>query len=196
MAISWYVLRTEARAEYLAAKELASDGFEIFFPRAKTPHDRIGHSDSPLFPGYLFLRCDPQTDGWPTFRPKHRVYGWVSFGGEVPSLPDPVVSELMNRLEALNQSGGLWYRFRSGEKVRVVGNNMDNLAEVIEEASSPNARAQVLMQFMGRLVRAQVPWENLRLVQDPSSEKERHPRRTRGGGRWIQGFGARAVART
>ena len=41
----WYVVRTETRAEYLAAAELARDEFEVFFPRIKSPHDRIGHDE-------------------------------------------------------------------------------------------------------------------------------------------------------
>ena len=61
MSLDWYVLRTEPRGEYLAAAELESDGFQVFFPRVNTPNSRVGHDDLPLFPGYIFLRCDPQT---------------------------------------------------------------------------------------------------------------------------------------
>jgi transcriptional antiterminator RfaH len=195
MALGWYVLRTEPRAEYLAAAELARDGFEIYFPRVKSPQDRIGRGDSPLFPGYLFLRFDLECDRWPSLRLRHRVSGCVSFGGEVPSLPDPVINELMERVEAINRGGGLWHRFRAGEKVRVIGHNIDSLAEVIEEASSPQARARVLLSFMGRLVQARVPGENLRPVPEQVGQRQRLPRRTRGGGRWIRGFGARTPVR-
>ena len=69
MALEWRVIRTEPRAEYLAAQELGRDGFEVLFPRVKVTQPRKGHSDMPLFPGYLFLRCDADTGAWPVFRP-------------------------------------------------------------------------------------------------------------------------------
>ena len=137
MGPSWYVLLTEPRAEYLAAAELSRDGFEIFFPRVKAAHHRAGHTDEPLFPGYLFLHHDIDSDGWPSFRIAHHVVGWVSFGGVIPSIPDQTITELACRVEAINTSHGLWQRFRPGEMVRVVSGNLDGLAEVVEEAKSP-----------------------------------------------------------
>ena len=114
MASNWYVLRTEPRAEYLAATELGDDGFEVFFPRVTSPYNRVGHDDVPLFPGYLFLRCDPEADGWPFFRLRHRVAGWVRFGGVVPTIPDEVIAELEQRVEGVNSGMGLWRQYKQG----------------------------------------------------------------------------------
>lgn len=196
MGSKWYVARTEPRAEFLAAKELGRDGYEIFFPRSKAIKPLIAHDDTPLFPGYLFMRCDLEDGNWPVFRPAHRILGWVSFGGEVPSIPDQVVAELEDRVEGISQDGGLWHRYRCGERVQVVSGSLDSLAEVVEEPKSPRARAKVLMHFMGRLVEAQIPWENLRPIQDFEKQIHPLPRRTRGKGRWIRSSGASGVATT
>lgn len=195
MALKWYVARTEPRGEFLAAGELERDGFELFFPRVQTPHPRAGHSDHPLFPGYLFLRLDPESQGWPSFRPGHRILDWVSFGGEVPWLPDEVVDELRGRLERIEREGGLWRRLRAGQKVRVIDHSFANIAEVVEDAKSPQSRVKVLMEFMGRLVSAQVPCEHLWPLETGTAEMHRPPRRTRGRGRWIEGYGSRAFAK-
>jgi transcriptional antiterminator RfaH len=194
MGSRWYIVRTKPRAEYLAAEELGRDGFETFFPRVKRPHNRISHADTPLFPGYLFLRCELDGDGRSSFQQGQHVLGWVSFDGEIPSIPDEVVSALRERAAVIDSGGGLWRRYQPGEKVRIVSNKIESLAEVIEEAKTPQARVKVLLSFMGRLVQAQVPWENLQPSEDPPMETNRSLRRTRGGGRWIQGFGPRAVA--
>lgn len=194
MALRWYVVRTEPRGEYLAADELRRDGFEVLFPRAKAPHPRTGHGDVPLFPGYLFLRCNANGEMMPSLARAAHVLGWVRFGGVVPALPDEFVEGLGRRLEAINREGGLWRRFRRGEKVRVVSGSLQNLAEVVEAAKSPRARVRVLMEFMGRVVSAHVPWENLRSIEGELAESYRVPRRTRGRGRWIRGFGSRAAA--
>ena len=188
MALGWYVIRTEPRAEYLAVSELGRDGFEVFFPRVNTAFHRLGHTDTPLFPGYIFLRWDPENEGWPSFRLAHRVSGWVSFEGVVPVVPDEVITELSRRVDEITGGEGLWRRFRRGEKVRVVSSTLDSLGEVVEEAKSPHARAKVLLQFMGRLVQAQVPWDALQPLEEHPVGKQRFPRRTRGKGRWTQEF--------
>ena len=185
MGLRWYAARTEPRAEFLAANELVRDGFQVFFPRIKALRPRKGHDQDPLFPGYLFLRCDPEREGWPSFRPAHRLIGWVTFGGEIPFITDGIVNELQERSAAINREGGLWRRFRAGELVQVVSGSLECLAEVVKETTSPQARVQVLMEFMGRLVRAQVPWEKVQPAGDHHMRKPMLDRRTRGRGRWI-----------
>ena len=190
MARRWYIARTKPRAEFLAAEELSRDGFETFFPQVKRPQNRNSHADTPLFPGYLFLRCELDGDRRSSFRQGHHLLGWVGFGGEVPSVPDEVVAALTNRVEALNDQGGLWRRFKPGDKVFVTSSKIQSLAEVVEEAKSPETRVRVLLQFMDRLVSAQVPWQDLQPMEGQREgqpdAKARAPRRTRGRGRPIR----------
>ena len=188
MAPRWYAARTEPRTEFLAADELTRDGIQVFFPRVKLPQPRTNQAYIPLFPGYLFLRCDPEAERWPSFRPAHRIIGWVRFGGEIPWLPDEVIEALMEQSEAINRQGGLWRRFQAGEKVQVVSGHLEGLAEVVKDAKSPQARVQVLLEFMGRLVKAHVPWENLRPVEEREIVRSTAPRRTRGRNRWVKEF--------
>ena len=194
MGLRWYVVRTEPRAEFLAADELGRAGYEIFFPWFKASRPKLGRANVPLFPGYLFIRCDRESGVWPAFRSSQRIAGWVNFGGEIPSIPDEVVAELTDRWESINAEGGLIRRFTPGEKVRIVSGNFQGLAEIVEDSRSPQARAKVLLQFMGRLVQAQVPCDLLESVEIPPVQEQRIPRRTRGKGRWVQGFGPRALA--
>ena len=111
----------------------------------------------------------------------------------VPPLPEEFIDALHRRLASIDNEGGLWRRFHRGEKVRIVAGNLQELAEVLEEPKSPQARVRVLMEFMGRLVPAQVPWEYLRPAEEEHLSNKRSPRRTKGKGRWIQGFGERAI---
>ena len=125
MGLMWYVARTEPRAEYMAAAELTRDGYAVFLPSINETNPRPGHTRIPLFPGYLFLNCDPETEGWPTFRGVHRIAGWVKFGGEVPCLPDSDVVDLMERLEVIDQRGGMLDTFSPGDKVLVINGGSD-----------------------------------------------------------------------
>lgn len=194
MSAKWYVLNTVPRAEYLAAYELDRDGYEVFLPCVKITNSRAGHTDTPIFPGYLFIRRDYETEGWPTFRSAHRVLGWLKFGDEVPWLPDEVVSDLRGRIEAVNEGGGIWHQFQYGDRVEIVSKTMQTLGEVIDTSPSAHGRVKVLIDFMGRQVPAQVPWDLLRPLSATVKANPPAPRRTRGNRRWIHGYGSRMSA--
>ena len=198
MGLSWYVIRTKPRCDRLAAASLERNGFDLFFPRVRVVKPRGRKVVSPLFPGYLFLHHDAETHGWASVLRLPGILAWVKFGGVAPVVPDQVVDELAERVDAINDDGGLWTRFKRGDTVRVVTGKIDNLAEVVEAPGSPKDRVRVLLDFMGRLVPAVVSWEHLRPVTDASggNEYRQSRRRTRGHGRWIRGFGPRAVVGT
>jgi len=193
MGLMWYVARTEPRAEFTAAAELTRDGYDVFLPSINDPNPRQGRTKMPLFPGYIFLSHDPEGGGWPEFRGVHRIAGWVRFGGEIPCLPDSDVVELMDRLDVIDRQGGMLHTFSAGDKVCVDTGIMQCLAEVVEGFKSPQGRAKVLLQFMGRQVLAHLPWENLEPMEEGLEGIPRPRRRTRGGGRWINNSGARAL---
>jgi transcriptional antiterminator RfaH len=195
MTQRWYVIRTKPQSEYIAAAALEGDGHELFFPRVQTPQPRAGREDSPLFPGYLFLRYDLERQDRSAISDLPGVTGWVRFNGVTPPMPDEVIADLALRVEAINRRGGLWKQFRPGDTVRVVSGKLESLAQVLEGPKSPQSRARVLLDFMGRLVEAQVPWSSLQPTSESQVDNSRRPRRTRGKGRWIQGFGPALGAR-
>ena len=200
----WYVIRTEPRAEYLATDELTKDGYEIFFPRVAAASPRLGREDEPLFPGYLFIRWENTGQGLPAFRSAHRVAGWLNFDGSIPSIPDSDVDTLQERIDEIDHHGGVWHSYQVEERVRVVSRYIDCLAQVTEQPKSAKGRVRVLLDFMGRLVPTEVPWNNLRPVDDipeamrsitgPNSAGDaKRTRRTRGKGRRVQGFKAQPM---
>jgi len=194
MGNNWYTIRTKPQSEYISATELERQGFEVFLPCVKSTQTRIGRSNSPLFPGYLFLNCDLDSDNVPSFGIAPHVLGWVNFGGAIPSIPDEAVTALTERLDVINKEGGLWSRFETGETVEIVTGHVQGFAQVVAAAKSPEARVKILIEFMGRTVTAQVPWESLRSVELTPEYNAQRPRRTRGGRRWIRGYGSRAQA--
>ena len=197
MSQGWYLARTKALSEYLAAIALERNGYELFFPRVQTPRPRIGYGDAPLFPGYLFVHQDADGSGLPAINRVTGVVGWVQFDGVVPKVPDEVIADLNRRLEAINKGGGHWTRFQPGQEVRLIWGSTESLAEVLEEPKSPQSRVRVLLDFMGQLVPARVPWQDLQPLNgdsEPHAYGGRSPRRTRGKGRWVRGFGPRSLA--
>lgn len=182
----WYIIRTEPQADSAAASELRSAGFDIFSPLVKSQKANKVNNYAPLFPGYIFLKWDMEGAGKPSLQRAPHVSGWVNFEGVSPAVPDEVVSELASRIESINNSGGLWRRFKAGDRVRIVSGILEGLGEVIESTNSPQSKVRVLMDFMGRLIPAQVPWSSLQPLENYADEQLRPPRRTRGRGRPIR----------
>ena len=197
MTSGWYLMRTRAMSEYLAAAALERNGYEFFFPRVETPKPRPGYDDMPLFPGYVFVRCNVNGRGLPSIQHMAGLLGWVQFDGVAPSVPDRVIDDLQDRLAEINSTGGHWTRFQPGQTVRVASGHLQGLAEVLEEPKTPESRIRVLLEFMGRMVPARVPWHDLQPVAGDgwNGNRRRPPRRTRGRGRWIRGFGPRSQPR-
>ena len=109
-------------------------------------------------------------------------------------VPDDIIDSLVEHLEIIGQEGGLWKQYQAGETVEVVSGNIQSMARVVEAPKSPQAKVKVLMEFMGRLVSTQVPWEDLRQTNQKSDLLPRRERRTRGGRRWVLGGGPRNLA--
>lgn len=195
MTRQWYALRIKPNSEGLAAKSLSRDGYNILLPRVKT-HLRSGaFREVAFFPGYLFIRFDMQDESTEMVRSHPGVLGWVHFDSSVPPVPDKVMADLKDRLDMLNGSGGMWTRFRPEDIVRVVYGAMDSLGKVLEDKGSPHGRVNVLLEFMGSWVTAQVPRHSLQHAGNADwNARRKLPRRTRGRGRWINGFDRKAVA--
>jgi len=181
MGMGWYVVRVWARMESLVESELRRDGYEVYCPRFKTFPLAAG---SPMFPGYLFLRCDPVLNGWPAFRDAPRVMGWLRFGGISPCVPDDVISMISSQSETYDD--GLGSGFKPGQQVFLKSNGIECLAEILETPRSLQSKSRVLLSFMGRLVEASVPWRDLKPVDTSLEEQKRLVRRTRGRGRQIR----------
>ena len=57
----WYAAYTKPRHERIVTVHLEHRGYEVVFPRYTANHrwtDRMKEVEQPLFPGYVFVRCD------------------------------------------------------------------------------------------------------------------------------------------
>ena len=196
MAEHWYVIRTKPRSEALAGAEMERSGYEVLLPLVEESSPLRGRTVAPMFPGYVFLRCGDGTTEFPSLSLRSHMLGWVNFGGTIPTVPDEIIDALKEQLDVIGQEGGLWKQYEAGEMVEVLSGNVQSMARVVEAPKSPQAKVKVLMEFMGRLVPAHVPWENLRQSNQTEIRAARRERRTRGGGRWVRGAGPRALAPT
>ena len=191
----WYLARTRSRAEYVARDQLCSLGVEVFMPCVLTPQPRPGRDGTPLFPSYLFVRLVPGDERAARLRMVPQMIGLVAFGGDVPPVDDRVIETIAERVDAINAGGGLRMVPAHDGRVMLTVGQTEIPAEVVDHTRSSRARVRVLLEFLGRQVPAEIRVGSAALTGTKKPVDRMLttpvPRRTRGRGRWIQGYGAR-----
>jgi len=194
MSLNWYVLYTKPNAEYQVAYHLQNADVTVFFPTVRSVKPRPGYTSVPLFPSYLFFRVDMSTFDMSLIRWTPGLRYIVMFDNKPAAVPDAVINYLMHKIEEINSVGGLpSHPFKPGDKLRIRSGPMAGLEAIFEGPMGPAERVKVLVEFLGRVTRAEVPVELLeladgselvRVLEAPPRRKRR--RRTRGKGRVIK----------
>jgi len=192
MGRRWYVVRTRPRSESLAADKLEQSGYQIFSPVVVHPPEKDRRGFSPLFPGYLFIRLDQPSNISNLHSNEFPILGILNFGGEAAWLADSVIENIRIKCEQLNRDTNTWTRYTPGDWVQVVSPAIQGIGEVVSGGKTAQARVKVLMELFERIVPVSVSRVDLRPFEGPLQTKTTAPRRTRGRGRWIRGFGSRS----
>lgn len=156
----WYVVQTKPRSEAQAEEHLRRQSFETYLPwltHAKRRRGRWTQVTDPLFPGYLFLRADPETQDLSTVRSTRGVVGLVRFGGGPPT---PVPDALIDALRAMEDPEAGVHRadgsgLKTGDEVVVLDGALAGLRGIYQAASGEE-RAIILAEMLGKLSRIQV----------------------------------------
>ena len=156
MTSRWYVVQTQRHAESKAMGHLIRQGFAAYLPRylKRRRHARkIETVAAPLFPRYLFVAVDMETQRWRSIHSTFGVSRLVCNGDEPAPVPPAVVAALQGREDA----GGFVQleqrpRFAPGERVRIVdGVFADSLG--LFEGMADRERVAILLDLLGRKVR-------------------------------------------
>jgi transcription antitermination factor NusG len=179
---AWYVLYTKPNSEHRVAHALTARGFTAFLPLlAARPAERA----VPLFPSYLFVRCDLETTGLSALEYLPGLCRVLSFEGKPAVVPNQAIEMIRAELHRIEEEGGLpRHPFKPGDEVIVDRGPLAGLSGVFQGPVGPAERVHILLRFLGQANRAEVPVSMLRLAGE---ELERTLRRrgTRGRGRRI-----------
>jgi transcriptional antiterminator RfaH len=155
MTSRWYVVQTQPHAESKAAEHLIRQGFGAYLPRY---HKRRRHARrveliaAPLFPRYLFVAVDLETQRWRAIHSTSGVSRLVCNGDEPAPVPPDVVPALQQREDAGFVKLERRPQFVPGERVRVVdGIFTDTLG--LFEGMADRDRVAILLDLLGRKVR-------------------------------------------
>ena len=103
---SWYLIQAKPKAEQSAKENLERQKFEVYLPLLLGRIKRRGKlvkSIQPMFPRYLFINLNDQTDDWGPIRSTIGVSTLVRFG----NIPGKVPEIFINSLKLNENSEGI-----------------------------------------------------------------------------------------
>ena len=157
-ATHWFAAQLKPNGLRSAEQNLARQGFAHFTPRrleTRRVSDRMRTTARPLFPGYIFVQCDPEAPHWRALNATRGLTRVIVGDPRRPRpLPDDFIAAMMMRCDAegiLRDMPAL----RPGDLVRVVSGPMADLVSRIEKLQADD-RVELLMALMGRETRVSV----------------------------------------
>lgn len=162
----WHLIQFKPNSHRRAELNLKRQGFKTFLPMQEITLKKASSFTNdlkPLFPGYMFVRVETETEPWRKINSTIGVSRLVSFDGKPKPLPLQLVSGLMLRC---NCFGKLLppKTLAAGDSVQLLTGPFTNFITTVEEIDVEQ-RVWVLMEFMGQCTRLKVASKQLQLKQ-------------------------------
>lgn len=145
--MKWYVVQCKANQQQRADTNLCNQGFEIFSPSISVERiirrKRVIREEA-VFPGYLFIRLDPDHTDWRALNNTRGIGKIVSFNGSPRSVSDELVNALHKKFDTQENLVAL---FKTGDKVQITDGCFKDI-ETIVKAVTPDERVIVLLNIL------------------------------------------------
>ena len=152
MITNWYLVQTKPNAHRIATRNLLRQGCQVFMPLLKLTRrtgNRFISNVSPLFPGYLFLGLDPDSQStWRSLNSTLGVSRIISHSGRYRPLPLSLIDELQNCCDP----DGIFQTkspIIKGDQVQIQKGPFAEFVATVE-SRAPNARMLVLIELLGQ----------------------------------------------
>lgn len=155
---AWFLVYAKPRQEETAKQNLERQGYSVYLPRAVQNRRRAGRRVTvvgPLFPRYLFVRFNVQSDNWAPIRSTIGVAALVRFGSAPARVPDALIDLLRSNETASGIHEWTDTPLRAGQTVRVAEGVFIGYQGIFLARTS-RERVIVLLDIVGRPVRAQL----------------------------------------
>ncbi len=161
----WYLIQFKPNSHFLAQRNLNRQGYLTFLPMNKSTMrkaSRFVNNHRPLFPGYMFIKVNPDLAPWRSINSTIGVSRIVSFQGKPKTVPLQLISELMFRCD---EEGIILPPkiLSKGDSVELLTGPFTNFVATIETID-PEQRIWVLMDFMGQSTRIKVSPYHLKKI--------------------------------
>ena len=152
---NWYLIQTKPQQELTAAQNLVNQDYTVFHPQAK-----INNKIVALFPRYLFIQLDNQSQNWSPIHSTKGVSNFVRFGLQFAKVPDEVICCIKKRETKTTNKYIDLSRFKSGDKVRVTEGAFKG-CEAIFNSYNADERLILLMKIIGQMQKVVLPKKSI-----------------------------------
>jgi transcriptional antiterminator RfaH len=158
MAEAWYVIHTKPRKERPVSEYLISQDFEVYFPVLKVkPVNPRSSKIRPYFPRYIFVKTDIEEVGVSALQWVPNAVGLVTFGDDVATVPDEIVSKLKHCVQGIQGAGGLNLAgLKQGDSIKISHGPLAGYDAIFDMRLTASDRVQVLLEILGRQLKVQV----------------------------------------
>jgi transcriptional antiterminator RfaH len=155
---AWYLIYSKPQQEQVALENLHRQGYVSYLPRIRGRRRRQGKYVKvvePMFPRYLFVQLNDQTDDWGPIRSTIGISSLVRFGMQPARVPDDLVDALKSREDEEGIQLIEPRELEQGDRVRIVEGVMAGY-EAIFEARTSKERVSLLLKIANTTARVKV----------------------------------------
>lgn len=150
---AWHVIQCKARQEERAVQQLENQQLEVFYPSIDVERIRAGRRQSrreALFPGYLFVRFDPQFFSLTTLQSTRGVARLIRLGGKPACVADALIAQLRERCSLSLGHPQLYAQTPSrGDPVRITAGPFAGFDALFAEVDG-DKRALLMLDLLGQ----------------------------------------------
>jgi transcriptional antiterminator RfaH len=158
--LSWLLVATKPRSEFVARQHLERQGFEVCLPQIRLRKRKQGvwqQVTEPMFPGYVFVGLEMDKKSTAPIRSTRGCSYVVTFGGDVRPLPSSLVGQFRPFHDApVNASSDV----KVGQRVLIQADAFEGLEAVFEKPKGAD-RAQLLITMLGQPRSVEVPMDSI-----------------------------------
>jgi len=162
---SWYIVQFKPNSHKIAVRNLQRQGFETFLPMHEVTRRTVAKFETvirPLFAGYMFVACDPETAPWSKINSTYGLSRMLSFAEGPKPMPEALIAGLRARCDSVGKVVPL-ENFEAGQSVQMHSGPFESFIATVEQMAS-DARVCVLLDFMGKATRVQVDRQQIQAV--------------------------------
>ena len=151
----WYLVKTKSKQEDIAILNLENQNFHVYCPYAL-----IRNKNEVLFPGYIFIQLDKDTQNWSPIRSTKGVLHFVRFGLSYAKIPDNIIKFIKtNELNTAQKLKNI-NKFKPGDKVQISDGVFKNCIAIFKSYKS-DERVILLMNILGQQQKLTIKQETL-----------------------------------
>ena len=163
---SWYLVITKPQSEIKAQANLVRQGYETYLPLVQISRRRnvkIVKRTEALFPRYLFIHLDKETDNWTPIRSTIGVAGLVRFGGMPAAISEKLISSLKNNENEFGLQSLEKKELIQGDKVEIVEGLFEGYKAIFQKMKSAD-RVSVLLDLVGKNTQVTLSMDRLEIA--------------------------------